>query len=939
MKKNYGKFLVSILIFGTQAFKAQCPISAPSPVNASPTSICGGASSTLNATAPGGSINWYTVGVGGTPTGTSASGANFVVSPVVTTTYYAEARAVNSTTYNFTGAMQTYTVPPSGVTQITINCYAASGVSMGLIAQPPGYGGRAQGVLTVTPGQVLNLFVGGNNGWNGGGADISAGANGGGASDVRTGGVALSNRIIVAGGGGGVGGSNYVCFATGHGGGGTAVGSNFVGGAGGGGYAAGSCGMNGGNSGGAGSPIAAHGGGGGGGGFISGGGGGNSTTWGPAPSGVLGIGGDSNGAPGCAGQGIGGGGGGYYGGGGAAGYNCGGGKGGGGSSWTGTLANPLFQSGVNLGNGRIVIIDFCVSSRVPVTVTVNPSPTITVNSGSVCSGNAFTMTPSGASTYTFQGGNAVVSPTVTTSYTVTGTSAQGCVSQSFATANVTVHAKPIITVNSGSICSGNSFTMVPSGANTYTFQGGSAVVSPTASTSYTVVGTSTAGCTSQSFATSNVTVHAKPIITVNSGSMCSGYSFTMVPSGANTYTFQGGSAVVSPTASTSYTVVGTSTAGCTSQSFATSNIIVSTSPTVVVNSGSICSGNSFTIMPSGANSYTIQGGNAVVSPAASTSYSVVGSNTTGCVSQPAISNVTVQTTPTISVNSGSICQGNSFTIVPSGANSYTIQGGNAVVSPATNTSYTVAGSSGGCMAQNTATSVVMVDASPLPTISVNSGSICAGESFTMVPSGANTYTYEGGSAVVSPTSNVSYTVIGSTAAGCTSQSYATSNVMVNPLPIVIVSGNDTICVDGTATLTANGADTYSWNTGATTSSIVVTLASSTSYSVVGTNTLTGCSDMATALVVVEICTGINNVSGELKGLKLYPNPSKGDFNIELKNGLEKNIVVLDYIGREIQNTNSEKDLIQLNLSSLQSGIYFIKVSTAGVSETYKIIKN
>ena len=84
------------------------------------------------------------------------------------------------------------------------------------------------------------------------------------------------------------------------------------------------------------------------------------------------------------------------------------------------------------------------------------------------------------------------------------------VSASTATANVTVGALPVITVNSGTVCAGSSLTLTPSGASTYTIQGGSAVVTPTASTAYTVVGTNSAGCVSASSATANVTVNALP---------------------------------------------------------------------------------------------------------------------------------------------------------------------------------------------------------------------------------------------------------------------------------------------------------------------------------------------------------------------------------------------------------------------------------------------
>jgi len=66
-----------------------------------------------------------------------------------------------------------------------------------------------------------------------------------------------------------------------------------------------------------------------------------------------------------------------------------------------------------------------------------------------------------------------------------------------------------------------------------------------------------------------------------------------------------------------------------------------------------------------------------------------------------------------------------------------------------------------------------------PTIAVNSGAICAGENFTINPTGANTYTIQGGNAVVSPSINTTYTVIGTSNAGCESDAFATCNLTVN----------------------------------------------------------------------------------------------------------------------------------------------------------------
>lgn len=127
---------------------------------------------------------------------------------------------------------------------------------------------------------------------------------------------------------------------------------------------------------------------------------------------------------------------------------------------------------------------------------------------SICTGNAATLTASGASTYTWSTGantaSISASPTITTVYNVVGTSSNACQATVYSTVNV--NPLPVISVNSGSICSGSSFTITPSGAATYTIQGGNAVVSPTANATYTVIGTSSLGCVSASAAVSSVTV-------------------------------------------------------------------------------------------------------------------------------------------------------------------------------------------------------------------------------------------------------------------------------------------------------------------------------------------------------------------------------------------------------------------------------------------------
>ncbi len=259
-------------------------------------------------------------------------------------------------TFTNIGNQQNFTVPPC-VSSVTIQCWGAQGYSSNPGSYPGGMGGYATGVLTVTPGSTLYVFVGGQNGYNGGGTGSNSGGNGGGESDVRVGGTAYSNWVIVAGGGGGAstasgvaggqGGNANTCSNGAAGNGGSGIGSGGPGGQ-------GTCT----NGGAGGSSGGGYSGGGGGGGLTSGGGGSGGGGYANAGGdGTQGVGGSRgvNVSYGQCNTGCGGGGG-YYGGGGTSDAQCAAGSGGGGSSWaTTSMTNLSFSGGVQAGDGKVII--------------------------------------------------------------------------------------------------------------------------------------------------------------------------------------------------------------------------------------------------------------------------------------------------------------------------------------------------------------------------------------------------------------------------------------------------------------------------------------------------------------------------------------------------------------------------------------------------------
>ncbi|MBL7909630.1 MAG: T9SS type A sorting domain-containing protein [Bacteroidia bacterium] len=362
----------------------------------------------------------------------------------------------------------------------------------------------------------------------------------------------------------------------------------------------------------------------------------------------------------------------------------------------------------------------CLNSatRTAISVTVNPTPTITVNSGSICNGSSFTVVPNGASSYLYMnsttGSSCIINPSSTINFSLIGTSVAGCTST--ATSTIAVGALPNININSStggpSLCSGSSATLFAGGASTYTWVAGpntsTYAISPTVFTTYTVIGTSSLGCSSSN--TISMGILTTPTINISavSSSICSGNSTTLNASGANSYLWNTSATTssisVSPLSTTIYTVTGT-ILSCSSTE--TISINVTASPTIsIANTASvICAGGSATLSIIGAAaSYSWSTGPTTttlsVSPTVNTTYTAAGFN--GSCYGLATTTISISNSITVNVSSSSssICVGQSATLTANGASSYTWSTGSnttsIVVTPTTSTSYSVSGSSGAC---------------------------------------------------------------------------------------------------------------------------------------------------------------------------------------------------------------------------------------------------
>jgi gliding motility-associated-like protein len=508
-----------------------------------------------------------------------------------------------------------------------------------------------------------------------------------------------------------------------------------------------------------------------------------------------------------------------------------------------------------------------------ITITVNTVPS--VNAGTdqtICQGAMISVSGSGAQTYAWNNGvsNGVsFSPASTTTYTVTGTDANGCSNTDQVT--ITVNVLPNVDAGSPqSVCQGGSVTLNGSGAQGYVWSNGASngvSFIPSGTQTYTLTGTDANGCVN----TDQVTITVNPLPVVDAGSpqtVCQGGSVTLNGAGAQSYTWNNGAnngVSFSPASTTTYTVTGTDLNGCVN----TDQVTITVNPLPNVDAGSpqaICQGLTAVLNGSGAQTYVWNNGVTNGSPftvSSTQTYTVTGTDLNGCVNTD---QVTVSINVPIQVNAGidqTVCQGGSVTLTATGVNSYSWNNNvmNGVVFiPSSTQTYTVTGTDvNGC----TTTDQVLVTVNPLPNVSAGADqSICIGGTITLSGSGAQTYVWNNGVSdgiPFNPLSTQTYTVTGTDANGCTNTDQVT--VTIVPMPVADVSSDVT---SGYIPLTVNfdnnssNAASYHWAFGngaemnaSTTAGTQYVYTVPGDYVVVLTAANGACTDTDTLVITVE----------------------------------------------------------------------------------------
>jgi gliding motility-associated-like protein len=458
------------------------------------------------------------------------------------------------------------------------------------------------------------------------------------------------------------------------------------------------------------------------------------------------------------------------------------------------------------GNYTVAITNAngCTATSAPVNVTVNALPTVSIaaiGATTFCAGGSVTLISPLNSTYAYTwnlgttqitgASNNTLVASATGAYSLTITDVNGCTATS-AAIPVTVNALPVVVATAGgptTFCAGGSVTSTATGATSYVWSNGSTAPSITVSSSgtYSVVGTTNEGCASTSNVIS-VVVNALPTPSISStgSTACLGTTINLTANGGATYSWSNGStnASIAVTAANVYTVTATSAEGCIAT--VSETVVFNANPSVTISANGptvFCQGGSLTLTATGGSNYVWSNGTlgATATVNQSGSYYVMVTNASGCTTQSALVNVTVNSVPVVAAITGAnaVCEG-----------------GNILLSSAT-----------------------------------IGGTWSVANNFIANIDGAGNVT-----GLNAGTTTVSYTV---STNGCTATTTAQLNVLNNPVtPTITASGATSVCPGSTVVLFASNGANYQWNTGATTPFVVASQSGTYTVTVTGIN---GCS--------------------------------------------------------------------------------------------------
>ena len=549
---------------------------------------------------------------------------------------------------------------------------------------------------------------------------------------------------------------------------------------------------------------------------------------------------------------------------------------------TGTgIFNP---AAAGVGTHRIIFTRCSVDDTIWITVNTCSCPDTTLsNIPSTCSSagtislNSYKVTTeagtwslqSGGSTAAISGSTFNINNTSAGNYVVRFTLSSpsgGC--PTYAERTIVIKAKPNVTLTNATICSGDVAATFDAGAGYTTYAwsgsgtGAARTTNGTTAGTYTVMVTDANGCKDTSSAT--LTVNTKPNVTLTNATICAGDAAATFDAGAGYTTYAwsgngtGAAQTTSGTAAGTYTVRVADANGCKDTASAT--LTGNAKPTITPASATICSGDAAVNFDAGSGyaTYAWSGpataSTQTISATVAGTYQVIVTTGSGC-KDTASATLTVNTKPNVTLTNATICSGDAAATFDAGAG-YTsyLWSGNAT-GTAQATSGTTAGNyivavvdANGC--KDTASAILVVNALPV----VNLGAdveVCYGTAATTFDAGNLGLLYDWSNGAntksISTTIDGDYIVQVTDLNGCKGRD--TVKLTVNPLPVVNLGADRSICLGSTTTFDAgSGFSLYLWENNTMNQTLTVNTAENVSVIVQDAN---GCTDADTALVTIS----------------------------------------------------------------------------------------
>lgn len=226
--------------------------------------------------------------------------------------------------------------------------------------------------------------------------------------------------------------------------------------------------------------------------------------------------------------------------------------------------------------------------------------------------------------------------------------------------------------------------------------------------------------------------------------------------------------------------------------------------------------------------------------------------------------------------------------------------------------------------------------------------LCQGAGFNlMADPAAQSFLWNTGATTASLPVSVSgqYSVQATYPPGCVATD--TVNVVFSSLQAAISLVSDTLC-RGLVTAFADGstaAQTWWWDFGdggfSSQANPLHVYSSGGTFLVTLTVSDSNCTETATRLVFVDVCTGLEDP--ETGSVELYPNPSKGDFRLEVSSDApgDHRLEIRDVRGRLVYRDEwklqSGSNLRQIQFEPATGGLYFVRVSGPVVNWSGKVM--